>query len=112
MVDVNVAVFEAVLSWNDRVQDLLFDPQRLTPACAKADVSEPPRFNACHSIVDVKPVDGKDWKLEVSGRISDRTLWTADRLAAFQALPGFSELGATALASHASMPMGIVGPFH
>ena len=76
------SALQAISSWNDRVQDLLFDPQRLAPTYAASEVLKPPRFNAYYSIADVKPVDGRSWKLEVSGRVSDRTPWTVERLAA------------------------------
>ncbi len=65
-----------VSRFNDRVQALLFDPTKLAPTYAESRVLQPPRFNAFYEIEDVKPVDGETWRLELAGRIADRTPWT------------------------------------
>ena len=39
-------VLEAMSSWNDRVQAVLFDPNRLAPTFDISEVVDPPRFNA------------------------------------------------------------------
>jgi DMSO/TMAO reductase YedYZ molybdopterin-dependent catalytic subunit len=43
-------------------------------------VVKPPRFNAFYDPEDVKPVDGKTWKLELAGRIENKTPWTAEQI--------------------------------
>ena len=69
-----------VSGWNDRVQAFLFRPNHLAPTFSEAQVVKPPRFNAYYGVEDVKPVDGASWKLELSGRISDKRPWTAAQL--------------------------------
>src|SRR5947209_8860320 len=63
------AVLNAVSAFNDRVQALLFNPDRLARTFTDADVVRPPRFNAFYAIEQVKPVNAADWKLELAGRI-------------------------------------------
>ncbi|MBS0561130.1 MAG: molybdopterin-dependent oxidoreductase [Proteobacteria bacterium] len=76
------AALRAVSAFNDKVQALLFDPNKLAPTYPESMVLKPPRFNAYYPIDKVRPVDGATWKLEVSGRVSDRAPWTTARLAA------------------------------
>jgi DMSO/TMAO reductase YedYZ molybdopterin-dependent catalytic subunit len=75
-------VLRAVSGWNDRVQGALFRPNHLAPTFTEAQVVKPPRFNAYYDLEDVKPVDGKSWKLELAGRINDKRPWTAEQIAA------------------------------
>jgi DMSO/TMAO reductase YedYZ molybdopterin-dependent catalytic subunit len=70
--------------WNDRVQGWIFDPNKLAPSYPASMVLKPPRFNAYYDIMDVKPVDGASWRLELAGLIAERSPWT---LAQIQALP-------------------------
>lgn len=71
----------AVSRFNDRVQGLLFDPNKLAPTYPESMVIKPPRFNAYYAVEDVKPVDGQAWRLELAGRIADKRPWTARQLA-------------------------------
>jgi DMSO/TMAO reductase YedYZ molybdopterin-dependent catalytic subunit len=73
----------AVSSFNDGVQALLFDPNKLAPTYSAAEVVKPPRFNAYYEIEDVKPIDRSTYKLELSGLISDKRPWTLDQIYAF-----------------------------
>ena len=66
---------------NDRVQALLFDPNKLAPTYPESMVLKPPRFNAYYDIEDVKPVDGDAWRLELAGLVEDKRPWTRQRLA-------------------------------
>lgn len=75
------AALRGVSQLNDRVQAFLFDPGKLAPTYAAAEVQRPPRFNAYFGIEDLKPVDGAAWTLEVAGRVEDKTPWTLARLA-------------------------------
>ncbi len=68
--------------FNDRVQALLFDPNKLAPTYPESAVLKPPRFNAFYGVEDVKPVDGATWKLELAGLIADKAPWDAPRIAA------------------------------
>lgn len=76
------SVLTAMSSWNDKVQSWLFDPNRLAPTFALADVVDPPRFNAFYQIEKVKPVDILTWKLELGGMISDKRPWLPAQFAA------------------------------
>jgi DMSO/TMAO reductase YedYZ molybdopterin-dependent catalytic subunit len=69
-----------VSDFNDRVQALLFDPNKLAPTYSADQVVKPPRFNAYYEVEDVKPVDLATWKLELSGLIADRRPWTVDQI--------------------------------
>ena len=69
-------VLRGVSAWNDKVQSVIFRPSHLAPTFSEAQVVKPPRFNAFYDIDDVKPVDGKTWKLELSGLIENKKSWT------------------------------------
>ena len=76
------SALQAVSTFNDRVQAWLFDPNHLAPTYAASTVLKPPRFNAYYPIDKVRPVEGSDWKLDISGMVQDRAPWTLARLAA------------------------------
>ena len=70
------------MSWlNDRAQAALFDPNRLAPEYDASQVLKPPRFNAYFDLKDLQPVDPAVWKLEVAGKVADKTPWDLARLA-------------------------------
>ena len=71
----------AVSRFNDRVQALLFDPNKLAPTYPASMVLKPPRFNAYFDIQDLKPVDGDAWRLELAGLIADKRPWTRQQMA-------------------------------
>ena len=72
----------AISRFNDRVQGWLFDPDRLAPTYAEADITTPFPFNAYYPEDRVPEIDGADWRLEVSGLVEDKTPWTLERLRA------------------------------
>lgn len=76
------AGLKAISAFNDRVQSWMFDPAHLAPTYPASMVLKPPRFNAYYPIDKVRPIDGANWKLEVSGLVQDKTPWTVARLAA------------------------------
>ena len=76
------SALRTISSFNDGVQELLFDPTKLAPTYPESMVLKPPRFNAYYDVEDVKRVDGKTWKLEVSGLVADKSPWTLARIAA------------------------------
>ncbi|MBV8616615.1 MAG: molybdopterin-dependent oxidoreductase [Acetobacteraceae bacterium] len=78
------AALLAISRLNDGVQSLLFDPNKLAPTYPASMILRPPKFNAYYDVTDVKPVNGTDWRLELSGLVADRHPWT---LAQLQALP-------------------------
>jgi DMSO/TMAO reductase YedYZ molybdopterin-dependent catalytic subunit len=73
-------VLRTVSSFNDRVQQLLFNPSRLAPTYPVDQVVKPPRFNAYYEIEEVRPVDVSTWKLELAGLIADKRPWTLDQI--------------------------------
>ena len=75
-------VLLAMSRFNDRVQGLLFSKTRLAPTYAASRITRPFPFNAFYPIDNAPDTDGDDWKLEVSGLVSDKTPWTLDRLRA------------------------------
>lgn len=76
------AALRSISSLNDKVQQLLFDPNRLAPTYSPSQVLKPPRFNAHFDIKELQPVDGPSWKLELAGRIADKRPWTHQQIAA------------------------------
>jgi DMSO/TMAO reductase YedYZ molybdopterin-dependent catalytic subunit len=71
-------VLRVVSDWNDQVQAAIFRPNHLAPTYSESQVVIPPRFNAHYDVEDVQPVDGKTWKLELSGRIENKKPWTVE----------------------------------
>lgn len=71
-----------VSDFNDHVQAWIFDPDKLAPTYPESMVLKPPTFNAYYDIMDVRPVDGRTWRLELAGSIGDKTPWTAAKIAA------------------------------
>ena len=78
------SALRAVSRFNDRVQALLFDPDKLAPEYPASQVLRPPRFNAYYDIEKVRPVDGDAWRLELAGLVGDKRPWTR---ADFAAMP-------------------------
>ena len=75
--------------WNDRVQDWLFNPNRLAPEFPESRITNPFPFNAYYSEEEVIDVDGGQYKLELAGMIRDRKPWTLPEL---YALPQVSQV--------------------
>ncbi len=73
-------VLWAMSRFNDRVQALLFNPDRLAPTFPASAITNPFPFNAFYAEDDAPEIDAGDWKLEVSGLVADKTPWTLDRL--------------------------------
>ena len=71
----------AVSDFNDEVQGLIFGHDRLAPTYPASMVLKPPKFNAYYDITSVKPVNGPNWRLELSGLIADKTPWTTQKIA-------------------------------
>ena len=74
----------AISRFNDGVQAWLFDPNKLAPTYPASMILRPPKFNAYYDVMDVKPVDGGTWRLELSGLIAEKRPWMLPDL---QALP-------------------------
>lgn len=78
-----------VSRFNDRIQGLLFDPNRLAPTYPESMITRPFPFNAYYGEDEVREVDGDAWRLELSGLVADRKPWT---LTALRALPQQSQV--------------------
>jgi DMSO/TMAO reductase YedYZ molybdopterin-dependent catalytic subunit len=78
------AALLAISRLNDEVQALLFNSNKLAPTYPTSMILKPPKFNAYYDVMDVKPVDGAKWRLELFGLIADKRPWTLQDL---QALP-------------------------
>ena len=78
------AALLAISRFNDRIQAWLFDPNKLAPTYPASMILRPPKFNAYYDVMDVKPVSGATWRLELSGLVADKRPWTLHDL---QSLP-------------------------
>jgi len=74
------AALLAISRFNDKVQALLFNPNKLAPTYPASMILRPPKFNAYYDVMDVKPVNGAAWRLEVSGLVADKRPWTLQDL--------------------------------
>ncbi len=74
------SVLRAVSEFNDGVQALLFNPNKLAPTYTQAEVMNPPRFNAHFGPEDSPRVDASAWSLELTGRIGDKRSWSLRRI--------------------------------
>jgi DMSO/TMAO reductase YedYZ molybdopterin-dependent catalytic subunit len=74
---------------NDRAQALLFSPTRLAPTYTPAEMTRPFPFNAYYSLSRVPVVAAEDFRLEVSGLVTERRPWT---LADIAALPRVEQI--------------------
>src|SRR5476651_1753599 len=75
------AALWAMLRFNDRVQAALFSRRRLAQTYPVSAVTRPFRFNAYYEEWQVRETPS-DWRLELSGLISDKAPWTIDKLRA------------------------------
>jgi DMSO/TMAO reductase YedYZ molybdopterin-dependent catalytic subunit len=79
----------AISRWNDRVQDWIFDPNRLAPEYAESRITRPFPFNAFYGVDKVPRVDAGSYKLEVGGLVREKRAWTLPEL---YALPQVSQV--------------------
>jgi DMSO/TMAO reductase YedYZ molybdopterin-dependent catalytic subunit len=66
--------------FNDRVQALLFDPNKLAPTYPDSMITRPFPFNAYYDEDDAPEVDGETYKLEVGGLVDDKKSWALPEL--------------------------------
>jgi len=66
--------------FNDAVQAAIFDPNTLAPTFADSAITRPFPFNGFYTLDEAPTIDGKDWKLEVSGLVQNKKSWTLDEL--------------------------------
>jgi DMSO/TMAO reductase YedYZ molybdopterin-dependent catalytic subunit len=104
LIDSNAAegALMKISRFNDRVQALLFNPNKLAPTYPESMVNSPFRFNAYYDEEDAPEVDGETYKLEVGGLVDDKKSWTLPELYALPqekqitrhvCVEGWSEIG-------------------
>jgi DMSO/TMAO reductase YedYZ molybdopterin-dependent catalytic subunit len=69
-----------VSRFNDRMQAWLFDPNRLAPTYSASMITRPFPFNAFYSQDGAPTVDGREYRLEVTGLVADRHKWSLSEL--------------------------------
>jgi DMSO/TMAO reductase YedYZ molybdopterin-dependent catalytic subunit len=75
-------VLMGMSSWNDGVQQWLFNPNRLAPEFPESRITRPFPYNAYYGEEEVPEIDGSTYKLELAGMIKDKKPWTLTELAA------------------------------
>jgi DMSO/TMAO reductase YedYZ molybdopterin-dependent catalytic subunit len=83
------AALRHVSRFNDRVQALLFSPNKLAPTYSEADITRPFPFNAYYDLDEAPVVDPATYRLEISGLADSTKPWTLDAL---HALPQASQI--------------------
>src|SRR5215475_9064291 len=66
--------------FNDRVQALIFHPDKLAPTYPESAITRPFPFNAYYPEDDAPIVDGADYRLEVGGLVDEKRSWSLDEL--------------------------------
>ena len=79
----------AMSRWNDRAQATLFNPTKLAPTYAEADITDPFPFNAYYSESEHPVVPEAGFRLELAGKIGNRAPWTLEQL---RGLPQASQI--------------------
>ena len=79
----------AMSRWNDRVQDWIFDPNRLAPEFPESRITRPFPFNAYYTVDKVPHVAASGYRLEVAGLVREKRPWTLPEL---YALPQVSQV--------------------
>jgi DMSO/TMAO reductase YedYZ molybdopterin-dependent catalytic subunit len=67
---------------NDDAQALLFDGHKLAPTYPESMITRPFPFNAFYDIDQVPEVDAKTWRLELTGLVKGKRVWTLGELSA------------------------------
>ncbi len=69
-----------VSSFNDGAQALLFSRTKLAPTFPESAITKPFPFNAYYDEDEAPEIDGKTYKLEISGLVENKKPWTLDEL--------------------------------
>ncbi|MDD2862131.1 MAG: molybdopterin-dependent oxidoreductase [Acidiphilium sp.] len=83
------AALEAMLRFDDRIQEALFDKSRLAETYPASAITHPFRFNAYYPEWQVRIVDPATWRLGVSGLVRETRAWS---VADLRALPQQSQI--------------------
>ena len=74
------AMLRKMSFFNDDVQALLFNPNEMAPTYPESMITRPFPFNAFYGIDDVPEVDAASYRLQVSGLVHGKRVWTLDEL--------------------------------
>jgi DMSO/TMAO reductase YedYZ molybdopterin-dependent catalytic subunit len=78
-----------ISEFNDAAQAAIFSRTKLAPVYPESAITRPFPFNGYYDEDDAPVVDGKTYKLEVSGLVENKKPWTLDEL---YALPQVSQI--------------------
>jgi DMSO/TMAO reductase YedYZ molybdopterin-dependent catalytic subunit len=78
--DAAEGVLAKISRFNDGVQALLFNPNKLAPTYPESMVNRPFRFNAYYDEDEAPEVDGETYRLEVGGLVDEKKPWTLKEL--------------------------------
>ena len=70
----------AMSRFNDRVQALIFNPNKLAPTYPESAITRPFPFNAYYPEDDAPEVDGETYRLEVGGMVENKKSWSLEEL--------------------------------
>jgi len=87
--DTAEGVLRKISAFNDGAQAALFSRTKLAPTYPESAITKPFPFNGYYDEDEAPEVDGKTWKLAVSGLVDDKKSWTLDEL---NALPQVSQI--------------------
>jgi DMSO/TMAO reductase YedYZ molybdopterin-dependent catalytic subunit len=87
--DTAEAVLRKVSAFNDGAQAALFSRTKLAPTFSESTITKPFPFNGYYDEDEAPEVDGKTYKLEVTGLVENKKPWTLDEL---YALPQVSQI--------------------
>jgi DMSO/TMAO reductase YedYZ molybdopterin-dependent catalytic subunit len=73
-------VLKQISKFNDGVQAAIFNPKALAPEFPESAIKRPFPFNAYYDEDEAPEIDGKTYKLEVSGLVDNKKSWTLEEL--------------------------------
>ena len=73
-------MLKQISKFNDGVQAAIFNPNALAPEYPESAISRPFPFNAFYAEDEAPDIDGKQYKLEVSGLVDNKKSWTLAEL--------------------------------
>ena len=73
-------MLKQISKFNDGVQAAIFNPNALAPEYPESAIRRPFPFNAFYDEDEAPDIDGKQYKLEVSGLVDNKKSWTLAEL--------------------------------
>ena len=70
----------AISRFNDRVQALIFNPDKLAPTYPESAITRPFPFNGYYVEEDAPEIDGDAYGLEIGGLVENKNAWTLEEL--------------------------------